>query len=333
MSTNLTSPLIASIATTSTKNVGEWTEKLVVLYCLCNPMVNIDGSNHTIKAISFNGVTMVVSLINKEEISSAAESIFKTIRSRTTGSGGSFSITNLSTNKTLNELGIGHSTKHYPHDKEDITLIFDGRELPLSFNIKSLLGDNPSIVNPSKQTSLRYRLINPKLSLKAFNAKLPTLSLSKKIEFLKNNSENIITEPESSDIYFTRINELHPDALKDIGNWLLLYYHNNLQPHHLKDTTTWFGNFIIKSMIGASPAKECGIAFAYNVKNVFKVNFTRADQSEYIRKLCSHIKFSKPSYKRHYKYMLSTIGEEFCFRLPIQIRLRSTVKDLFNESK
>jgi hypothetical protein len=318
------------------RNIGEWSETLAVLHCLLFPNIIIDGMPHRVNAVEHNGVSVSVDAVQGLDICVVENRIYRAIYTKQDNSG-SFDIDDELIKATLTAIGMENSVKGSSNQKHDIILHLANQDKPLSFNIKSLLGADPSIINASQQTSIRYKLKNPKLSVDDINTSIAKIDVfSDKIKFLRTVCDDIISEAYTSDAYKNVLSGLDEYAFLYVADWLLTFF--EYKKHAFIDADidlSWFNKFIIMSMtkikpkIGAEDRDECGLAFIYNTSSGPRLYFTMGEDQAFSKQLCKYIRFERPSFSRHKKYMLEKLDNDFSFRLPLQIRLQSSVKELF----
>lgn len=318
------------------RNIGEWSETLAIFHCLLFPNIMIDGLPHAIRAVEHNGVAISVDAVKTLDIDVVENRIYRAIYTKQDNTG-SFDINDDLIKNTLIALGMENSIKGSPNQKHDIILHLVDQKDPLSFNIKSLLGADPSIINASQQTSIRYKLKNPKIPLEEMNKAICDISIfSDKIKYLRTVCDDILSDAYTSEAYKNVLSGLNEYAFLYMADWLLAFFEH--KTHAFINTNidmTWFNKFIIMSMtkikpkIGTEDRDECGLAFLYNTSSGPRLHFTMGNDPAFSKELCNYIRFERPSFNRHQKYMLGKIDEDFSFRLPMQIRLQSAIKELF----
>lgn len=318
------------------RNIGEWSETLAILHCLLFPNITIDGVPHKVKAVEHKGVSISVEAVKGLDIDVVENRIYRAIYTKQDNSG-SFDINDDLIKATLTAIGMENGVKGSSNQKHDIILHLVDQEKPLSFNIKSLLGADPSIINASQQTSIRYKLKNPKMSVTDINANIAKIDVfSDKIKFLRTVCDDIISDAYTSEAYKNVLSGLDEYAFLYMADWLLAFFEHKKHAFINADIDlSWFNKFIIMSMtkikpkIGAEDRDECGLAFLYNTNSGPRLNFTMGEDSTFSKQLCNYIRFERPSFSRHKKYMLEKLDDDSSFRLPLQIRLQSSVKELF----
>lgn len=319
------------------RNIGEWSEAISILHCLSNPKILLDGSVKTIKAVEHNGIAIPTSAIQNLDIEKIERLMYGAINVKQDG-GGSFDIDDEVIKDALDKFGMIESIKGSSANKHDIILHTAEDKDPLYFNIKSLLGGNPSIVNASKQTSIRFSLKNPRQNdISVINKSLAGISVfSEKIKYLRTISDDIVSGNYTSDAYYDVLSDLDEYAFLYMSEWLLSFFENKthdfLTTHH---DTEWFNRFVILSMtkirpkVGSASDNLCGLAFLYNSGGRPSLKFTMGADPVFKKELCKFVRFDRPSFSRHKQYMLEKLDEDFSFRLPIQLRLQSALKDTF----
>lgn len=318
------------------RNIGEWSETLAILHCLLFPNISIDGKVRTVRAVEHNGVTISVDAVKNLDIDVVENRIYHAIFTKQNNTG-SFDIDDDLIKNTLIAIGIEKMIKGPANLKHDIVLHLTDSEKPLSFNIKSLLGDNPSIINPSKQTSVKYKLKNPRASVSEINIKLNNIdAFSDKIKYLRTICDDIISDAYTSEAYQNALADLDEYAFIYIADWLLTFFEHT--KHAFIDSEidlSWFNRFIIMSMTKITPRTgieskgACGLAFLYNAASGPRLYFTMGESPEFSKQLCKYVRFGRPSFTRHKKHMLGNLDSDYSFRLPIQIRLQSAIKEIF----
>lgn len=318
------------------RNIGEWSETLAILHCLLFPVITIDGKTHIVKAVEHNGMAISVDAVKNLDIDVVENRIYRAIYTKQDNSG-SFDIDDDLIKNTLIAIGMGNTIKGACNQKHDIILHLNDNTKPFSFNIKSLLGGDPSIVNASQQTSIRYRLKNPKISVDEINIVLEnTVIFSDKIKYLRTICDDITSDAYTSEAYKNVLSGLDEYAFLYVADWLLTFFEH--KKHSFLESSadlSWFNKFIIMSMtkikpkIGTEDRDDCGLAFLYNSPTGPRLNFTMGMDAEFSKQLCKYVRFERPSFNRHKKYMLEKLDIDFSFRLPIQIRLQSAIKELF----
>jgi hypothetical protein len=318
------------------RNIGEWSETLATLHCLLFPNIIIDGVPHKVRAVEHKGVSVSVDAVKSLDMNIVENRIYRAIYTKQDNSG-SFDINDDLIKNTLTAIGMESGVKGSPNQKHDIILHLADQDKPLGFNIKSLLGADPSIINASQQTSIRYRLKNPKIDVHDINSSIAKIGVfSDKIKFLRTICDDVISEAYTSEAYKNVLSGLDEYAFLYVADWLLTFFEH--KRHAFIDTDidlSWFNKFIIMSMtkikpkIGAEDSDECGLAFLYNTISGPRLHFTMGNDPTFSKQLCKYIRFERPSFSRHKKYMLEKLDDDFSFRLPMQIRLQSSVKELF----
>lgn len=318
------------------RNIGEWSETLAILHCLLFPTIVIDDVTYTVSAVEHNGISVPVDAVKNLDLDVVQNRILKAIYSKQDNSG-SFDIHDDLIKNTLSAIGMEDTIKGSSNQKHDIILHLANVNKPMSFNIKSLLGGDPSIVNASQQTSVRYKLKNPKISVNDINQQLSTITVfSDKIKYLRTICDDINVDTYTSEAYKNVLSGLDEYAFLYVADWLLAFFEHKKHSFLECDADlAWFSKFILMSMtkikpkIGAEDRDECGLAFLYNSVDGPRLYFTMGSSDAFKSHLHEHVRFERPSFNRHKKYMLEELDENFSFRLPIQIRLQSSIRGLF----
>lgn len=316
------------------KNIGEWSEILAILYCLASPTICIDGHTKRISSIEYNGIKLHSSNASFLKIQNAQHELYQVMHHKS-DTGGSFDVPD-NLKQMLTTLGFQANSKASINQKHDIVLNIENETNPYNFNIKSLLGGDPSIINASQQTSIKYVLKNPTASIDQINCEIDAqISFSNKIKYLRSICEDINSNTYTSEAYRNVLSNLDEYAFLYMADWLLKFFEHKQHGFLQTDVDLeWFNKFIIMSMTKIKPKSgtdmtECGIAFLYSIEDAPQLYFTMGADTELSHRIYQYVKFERPSFNRHKKYMLGEIAPDYSFRLPIQIRLQSKIRNEF----
>jgi hypothetical protein len=318
------------------RNIGEWSELLAVLNCLLFPKITIDSQPHTITDVEYSGSSIPTSNISDLSLDAVSNRIYSAITSNT-GAAGAFSIDDDFIMKRLQKIGLDQLKGASSREKQDLVLRTQESGLK-GFNVKSLLGGNPSIINASQMGTIKYQLKNPKATQEEINATLSEIEVfSKKISYLRTVCDEINSCSFTSESYQGFLSNLDEYAYLYFAEWLIDFYENKRQifTEDLSEQS-WLGSFLLSSITKITPgsqgADECGLALLHNTRLGPRLAFTMGSE-DFTQNLPKFVRWDRPSFTRHKAYMLGSIDSEFCFRLPIQIRLKSKIAQLFKEQE
>lgn len=318
------------------RNVGEWSELLAVLNCLIFPNISIDASPFTVTDVEYGGSIVSTNSISDLSLDAVSNRIYSAITSNT-GSEGAFAIDDDFIMSRLAKIGLDQLKCTSSKEKQDIVL--RTKELGnKAFNVKSLLGGNPSIINASQVGTIKYQLKNPRVPQEQINENLNQIQVfSKRITYLKSISDGINSCNFTSESYQGFLSNLNEYAYLYFADWLIDFYEKKRQVF-IEDLSDhpWLGNFLFSSITKITPGtqrdRECGLALLHNTNLGPRLAFTMG-QSSFINQLPAFVRWDRPSFTRHKAYMLGSVDSEFCFRLPIQIRLKNQITKLLNHKE
>ena len=318
---------------TKCKNVGQWSELLVVMNCLLNPNIMVDGESKKVTLVEHSGIMISANLVQTLDLDVIQHSLLQTIKHRSIGAR-TFNIEDDFVKQTLNILGMSNEKVCAATNQKHDIILHCSDSTSLKFNIKSLLGKQPSIINASYFSSIQYK-VNTVLSINELNKTIAAIpDVSNKLKYL--HSVGTIDYINFASTEFEKqLKKFNVNGDSVVAGWMLEYFSNRTQKFINQEDIVWFNKFIFDCMTQLAPKDglksevDCGVAFLAGPVGKTKLLFTMGGP-HFISNLHHHIRFDKPSFTKHHKYMLGQISNDYTFRLPLSIRLNRSISQLWD---
>jgi hypothetical protein len=337
-------------------NKGEWSEFYAFIKILHDKKINILDCNlndtnefYKIKKIIRKEIPEATYILNNNEILKISNNknhiilintlkpyILKILSILKETKGSSFAIKDIENIfKILNSNSIKNGNNKF---KSDINLILEDENLlnkNLGFNIKSYIGNPPTLLNSSRATNFKYEIINFTGDLNTVNDIKTKNKIRDRILYILKNSKSIKFDKIENNIFCNNlklIDSLMPDIISEFllnfysgnGNKIYDIFNNKLNQNN-KNYKYKFQAFLLGIALGFVPTKEWNGFDSSNGYIIVKNNgdigcFSVLEKQTLAEYLFNNTRFDTPSTSRHdYGYAYKENNRYF-IKLNIQIR-------------
>lgn len=319
-------------------NVGEKSEIYVKLFLLRNkvlPIYNINGKfitddRYNIREIDERIKFKKEEIILDNNIEIAQEEIGFLLQDV---------VSSLRNQRDIDYKALKYFSKQKSTKKEDISILVDDNiknisEILLKYSIKSYFKSNPTLINSSQHTNIRYELKDcTDEMMNAINNISSKKKLLDRYSFCNDNNLEIIYDSIISETFFENLKMVDSTFPQLLGEKLLESYSGETK--NFKDLIKekmevfQFIRFIEYFGLSAFPSKKWDGKIVVNGGFIevekdltIKVLDLVYDKENILNNMFENLKFDSPSTSRYKMFEVFKEGNKYYFTLNVQIRYR-----------